>query len=224
MISNDERVKKDVVDQLYWDSKVDSSNVKVEVSNGVVTLSGTLPSLSICMAAVEDADDVVGVRSVINSLKVKTPEMLLVATDEEIKTIVESMLRWSHVIVSYDVDVTVLMGEVTLEGSVSEYWEKIKAEKIALEAAGTTKVINKLSVVPTRKKEDMEIAKDIMAAFDRNVNVDAGWVGVKVEDGKVTLSGNLPDKRAYRAAHNVAASTSGVIDIINDLQISPRKV
>jgi osmotically-inducible protein OsmY len=176
------------------------------------------------MAAVEDAEDVVGVRRVINQLRVRIPEMLQVPTDEEIKTIVESMLRWSHVIVSYDVDVSVVMGEVTLEGSVSEYWEKIKAEKIALEAAGTTKVINKLSVVPTRKKEDMEIAEDIMAAFDRNVNVDAEWVSVKVEDGKVTLSGNLPDKRAYRAAHNVAASTSGVIDIINDLQISPRKV
>jgi hypothetical protein len=115
---------------------------------------------------------------------------------------------------------SVVVGEVTLEGSVFEYWEKTKAEKIALEAAGTTKVINKLSVVPTRKKEDMEIAEDIVAAFDRNANVGAEWVDVKVEDGKVTLSGNLPDKRAYRAAYNVAASTSGVIDIINNLQSS----
>jgi osmotically-inducible protein OsmY len=186
----------------------------------VVTLSGTLSTLSSCIAAVEDADDVVGVRRVINNLKVKIPEMLQVPDDGKIKMIVESMLRWSPIIVSYDVDVSVVKGEVTLEGSVSEYWEKTKAEKIALEAAGTTKVINKLSLVPTRKKEHMEIAEDIMAVFDRNANVDAEWVDVKVEDGKVTLSGNLPDKKAYRVAHNVAASTSGVIDIINDLQIS----
>jgi hypothetical protein len=30
MMRDDERIKKDVVDQLYWDSKVDSSGVKVE--------------------------------------------------------------------------------------------------------------------------------------------------------------------------------------------------
>jgi osmotically-inducible protein OsmY len=53
-------LSKDVVDQLYWDSRVDSSEVKVEVSDGAVTLGGTLTSLSACFAAVEDAEDVAG--------------------------------------------------------------------------------------------------------------------------------------------------------------------
>jgi osmotically-inducible protein OsmY len=71
MTRNDERIKRDVAAQLSRNSRVDSGAVKVEVSDGEVTLSGTLPSLSVCMAAVELIEKVAGVRSVKNNLKVK---------------------------------------------------------------------------------------------------------------------------------------------------------
>ena len=74
MAGNDERIKKDVVARLDRNSRVDSSDVKIEVSNGVVSLSGTLPSLAISMAAVEDAENVAGVRRVNNNIKVKVPK------------------------------------------------------------------------------------------------------------------------------------------------------
>jgi hyperosmotically inducible protein len=218
MTRNDELVKKDVVDQLYWDSRFDSSEIKVEVSGGTVTLSGTLPSLSACMSAVEDARDVSGVLRVKNMLKTKVPELADTQTDEEIKMSVESMLSWNPGIISTDIGVTVEMGEVTLEGTVFSYGEKAKAEKIVMEAAGTTGVTNKLSVVPTRKKEDREIAADIMAAIDRNAHIDIEWVDVKVADGIVTLSGTVPDDRAYDAAHHTAANTPGVIDIVSNIK------
>jgi osmotically-inducible protein OsmY len=185
----------------------------------VVTLSGTLPTPSSCIAAVEDAEDVAGVRRVKNYLKVPVPEMSNVASDDEIKMMIESMLRWNPNIVAKDIDVSVVMGEVTLEGAVPTYWEKIKAEKIALEAAGSTRVINQLAVVPTRDYVDEAIAEDIIAAIDRNINIDAECVNVKVERSVVSLSGNVPDFRAYRAAYNVAANTSGVLNIVNDIKI-----
>jgi osmotically-inducible protein OsmY len=73
MTRNDERIKKDVAAQLNRHSRVDSSAVSVEVSEGMVTLSGTLPALSIGMIAVEIAEKVPGVRSVKNKIKVKVP-------------------------------------------------------------------------------------------------------------------------------------------------------
>jgi osmotically-inducible protein OsmY len=150
---------------------------------------------------------------------VKIPEKFKVPTDEEIKMIIESTLRWNLSIVSTDIDVSVEMGVVILEGPVPTYWEKMKAEKIALEASGANMVDNKLSVIPTHKNADKEIAKDIVAALDRNINVDVEWVDVKVVDGNVTLSGTVPDYRAYRTAYNVTAYTLGVLDIINDLKL-----
>jgi len=220
MTRNDESIKKNVLDQLYWDSRVDSGEVGVEVSDGVVTLSGTLPSLSLCIGAVEDAEEVAGVRRVKNNLAVKVPEIREAQTDEEIKMIIESMLRWNSSVAAANIAVSSVIGEVTLEGSVATYREKMKAEKIAFEAAGATLVTNKLAVVPTRKSADKAIAEDIVAALDRNINVDVEWVDVKVGDGTVTLSGNVPDYRAYRTAYNVTAYTAGVVDIVNDLEIS----
>lgn len=74
MTRNDERIKRDVAAQLSRNSRVDSGAVNVEVTDGEVTLSGTLPSLSVCMAAVEMSESVAGVRSVKNNLKVKVPK------------------------------------------------------------------------------------------------------------------------------------------------------
>lgn len=74
MTRNDERIKRDVAAQLSRNSRVDCSAVNVEVTDGEVTLSGTLPSLSVCMAAVEMSESVAGVRSVKNNLKVKIPK------------------------------------------------------------------------------------------------------------------------------------------------------
>ena len=74
MTHNDDRIKNDVAAQLNRNTRVDSSAVKVEVTDGVVSLSGTLPSLSLGMAAVEIAEKVAGVRSVINNLEVRVPK------------------------------------------------------------------------------------------------------------------------------------------------------
>ncbi|MEE4264531.1 MAG: BON domain-containing protein [Desulfobacteraceae bacterium] len=74
MTRNDEKIKKDVAAQLSRNTRIDSSTVKVDVTDGVVSLSGTLPSLSLGMAAVEIAEKVAGVRSVINNLKVRVPK------------------------------------------------------------------------------------------------------------------------------------------------------
>ena len=63
------------------------------------------------------------------------------------------------------------------------------------------------------------LPNDIVSAIDRNLYVDAELVDVEVEDGIVTLSGNLPTWAAYKAAYNAAAYTSGVLDIVDNLSI-----
>lgn len=50
----DEKIKKNVTDQLYWDHRVDASDVQIEVDEGVVTLSGNVPSFTAKDAAYDD--------------------------------------------------------------------------------------------------------------------------------------------------------------------------
>jgi osmotically-inducible protein OsmY len=81
---SDEGIAKDVVDSLYWDSRVDASKMGVYVNDGIVTLSGTLSSYSERAAASEDAWIISGVRDVKNQLKVDVQKD--VPSDNEIRS------------------------------------------------------------------------------------------------------------------------------------------
>jgi hypothetical protein len=68
-----EEIKKDVVNQLAWDSRVDASNISVKVEDNEVSLSGTVPFFSEKDNAENIAWAVDGVYSIDNELNVKFP-------------------------------------------------------------------------------------------------------------------------------------------------------
>ena len=87
MIRTDEEIKKDIVDHLYWDYGVDASDVKVEVSDSNVTLTGTVQSYAARGAAVSDAWSVRGVTDVDNLLSVHFLPTFAAPTDAELSLI-----------------------------------------------------------------------------------------------------------------------------------------
>lgn len=92
MIRTDEQIKKDMVDELYWDYRVDASNVKAEVSAGEVTLTGTVPNYAARNAAAADAWGIDGVKGLTNLLTVRFPPTFTVPTDAEIKESADRLL------------------------------------------------------------------------------------------------------------------------------------
>lgn len=173
-----EELKRRVLDQLFWDDRVDASRIEVAVHDRQVMLQGHAPSYWEAQAAVEDARVVEG-----------------------------------------DVDVEVRQGEVTLRGSVDSYWKKTRVELIAGEVVGVRNLTNLLAVVPGSRHEDEEVARAVYGALDRNPGVPAGAVGVRVSEGKVILSGVVPDWNSYRAARDAVEFTPGVTDLENNLII-----
>ncbi|MBX6365898.1 MAG: BON domain-containing protein, partial [Gemmatimonadetes bacterium] len=69
----DRELRQAVEDALFYDTWVDADAIQVEVHDGVVTLSGTLPSYEEVRFAVDDAWDVEGVRGVRSQLEVAGP-------------------------------------------------------------------------------------------------------------------------------------------------------
>lgn len=65
----DDRIYEEVCERLTEDGIVDASEVTVSVENGAVTLSGTVPTRDQKWRAEECADDVGGVREVVNQLR-----------------------------------------------------------------------------------------------------------------------------------------------------------
>jgi osmotically-inducible protein OsmY len=217
MNKTDEQIKKDIVDQLYWDVRVDASDVKVDVNNKKATLKGTVPSYAARSAAEADASTISGVMSVKNLLTVKYPPDFAAPTDTEIKFHIENLLLWNPDIDPSNIIISVSAGLVTLEDTVDAYWKTIEVEKIVSAVKGVLNVTNKLAVVPTKDFLDQTIAADIVSAIDRSISVDAESVDVKINKGIVTLSGTVPDWSGYRAAINAAKYTVGVIDIDDKL-------
>jgi len=220
MRRTDEQIKKDITNQLYWDGRVNASDVKVEVSEGKVTLTGSVPSYKAKEAAADDACCILGVKLLNNDLKVALPEKITAPEDDELKAYVEESLMNDQYVKIEDIKVSVTAGWITLEGTVENYWHKTRAENIVSYVVGVTGITNELAVVPSGDFVDKDIAKDIVQAMERNMNVEAEKVNVAVKDGKVTLSGTVSTWAEYYAAYNSAIFTSGVSEVEDKLIIN----
>lgn len=214
---NEEDIKKDVVDQLYWDGRVDAADVQVEVVENRVILSGTVPTLGSRHAADEDAWLIEGVTAVDNQLNVRFPAGMELPKDETISANAANTLLWHPDIDSSDITPVVNEGWVTLKGSGSSYWQKMLAEEVVSALNGVLGVTNELAVVPSKDITDQSIASAIISGLERNAYVDPETVNVEVQNGTVMLSGKVPNLLAYRSAHDVARYTNGVVNVLNNL-------
>jgi hyperosmotically inducible periplasmic protein len=216
-IKDDETIAKDVVESLYWDARVDASKVAVTVDEGIVTLSGTVPSYSFRAAASEAAWLITGVRDVLNEIKVVYP--MEAPTDSAIQDNIKDTLAWDSDLYPFGLSVSVVDGWVTLEGAVDAFWKKTRAEDLAFVRRGVVGLTNKIAVVPTQTVADESLAKTIVDALDRNMNVNVDDINVTVENGVVTLTGTVLNRSSKRAAYDTALYTRGVQDVRDQVTV-----
>jgi osmotically-inducible protein OsmY len=215
---NAEEIKSDVQEQLAWDTRIDSAHIEVDIVDGTVVLSGTVPTYPDRNQAQTDALQVPGVVAVDNRLVVSFPSAYEIPADAEISFNVTSSLLWSPTVDATQIHVSVAGGVVTLSGAVESYWQKQRAGEIAANTGGVIDVRNELTVTPTSPGSlDDNIRQDIIAALQRNARVDTAQMDIEVGDGVVTLRGTVPDYAAYHAAEDAARYTTGVIDVRNHL-------
>jgi hyperosmotically inducible periplasmic protein len=174
--TSDEVIARLVVDELYWDGRVDFSKVQVEVTDGLVTLTGHVPTYADCYGAEADARMVRGVVTVKNHLQVEHPKNV---PDAELAQNVSTVLGWAPDIEASDVEVTARIGTVTLREAVRRYWEKLRVHLLAARVEGVLRVIDELVVTPTGNLSDREIAQSLInkgpgTANARRVADDSG--------------------------------------------------
>ncbi len=220
MKNNDEKIKKGIVDLLYLDSRVDASDVKVEVDDKKVVLRGTVPTYAASEAALLDAWKPPGVVKVDNKLMVKFPAAAgIPPTDSEIKSRIENILSWSQSINEMDIKVSAKKGIVKLDGYVDAYWKKRRASQIVADVGGVLEIKNALKIVPTKSVVDEAIAKDIVSAMKQTHGIEPSDIDIRVKEGKVTLAGTVASPALYRAALDCVENTFGVVDIIDNIVV-----
>ena len=69
------------------------------------------------------------------------------------------------------------------------------------------------------KRSDERIYEEVCELLTHDHEVDGTHIEVKVEDGVVTLTGSVLDRRMKRIAEDVVERVAGVNDIYNELSI-----
>lgn len=212
-----EQIKKDVIDQLYWDDRVNAADVTVEIEDNRALLRGSVPTLSARDFAAADALMVPGVSVVDNQLKVRYPTSVTAPSDTQIQSNVQNLLQWDSAIDAEHIRARVEQGIVTLEGSVDALWKKVHAEEIVANLTGVTAIDNQLTCVPTKDTSDEIIADLVVSALGRTRGINTGAIGVTVANGVVRLTGAVAHRSARDAALKVALHTFGAIGVDDQL-------
>jgi osmotically-inducible protein OsmY len=214
-----EKIKRDIVDHLYWDSRVDASKVNVRIQDSKAILTGSVPTFNAWESAQKDVLITPGINSVDNQLDVIHPEDIEIPSDQAIQENMHNMLKWNPDVDATDVQVIVKEGEVVLKGTVGSYWAKRLIQKLAGQVKGIIQVSNEIIVVPTKTHEDRRIAHAVTSALERISFIDTRQIIVNVENGEVTLSGKIPNHMAHQLVLETCYYTEGVKQIHDGLVI-----
>lgn len=220
MERSSEDIRKDIINQLKWDNRIDEKGIYVDVTDHKVVLSGFVYSHFQRSEAEMNCRTIPGVTAIENNLKIRRPEGVPSVEDKQIEWDIKSVLSLQSTFDRSNIEIAVNNGIVILSGSVDEFWKKSKAEEIVSDVPGVYEVINSLSVVPTGSPYDQSIAADILGAISRVGTIDLESINVEVDGGRVRIKGKVPDWQSYSATHNAAKYTTGVTDLTNELVIS----
>lgn len=142
--------------------------------------------------------------------------------DMQIQADVLEQLRWSPRIFEKDIAVSVRDGIVTLGGTVGSYAQRIAAEHEAEHVAGVKAIANDIQVkLPgSAQRSDAEIAHAAVSALLWDVEVPEDKIQMTVDNGFVTLSGNVEWNFQRSAAERAVRYLSGVKGVINHIAIT----
>ena len=144
--------------------------------------------------------------------------------DKQLKQAVLDELQWEPSVNAAHIGVTAKDGIVTLSGHVENFFQKNAAEKAARRVSDVKAVAEEIEVrLPFNVRHgDEEIAA---AAADRlkwNVAVPDGAVKVKVDKGRVTLTGKVDWRYQQEAAMNDIRTLWGVVGVSNEITVRPK--
>ncbi len=191
--------------------------IDVTVEDGVVTLSGTVSNLLEQDRAVAVTARVKGVRSIIDQLDVRTVER----SDDEIRSDAVRALADDPATDSYEIEVEVNGGIVTLDGTCPSWAGKLLAADVAKGVRGVRKVHNRVTYSYEWDRSDQDIQADIEGRLKMDPYVNEDLIDVTVNDGVVTLRGTVGSlaEKNYAVAKAHAAGTTRILD--SDLTVSP---
>jgi osmotically-inducible protein OsmY len=213
MKSNQE-LQTDVQNALKWEPLLHAAEIGVTAKDGIVSLTGVVSSYAKKMEAESAAKKVIGVRALVEDIKVKFPSAWS-KTNVEIADEVLSALNSNSSIPKDKVKVKVEDGWITLEGELPWNYQKEIAKKSVQYLTGVTGVTNNIKI--KSEVHDAIEKKDVEDAIKRSWSIDDSDIKVSVSGTTVTLTGTVDSWYQRDEAARIAWNTPGIWHVNNEL-------
>ncbi len=199
-----------VMKALAENRRVHADEIAVDDRTGDIVLRGTVGSVVQRAEAARTTRAVPGVQNVEDELRVR-PLGTDGRPDADTEAAVLAAFIDDDELHASLVEVEARDGTVTLRGLVELEWQRDRAERIALEVGGVSRVVNRLRV--GLKVSAAEVAQRVTQV------AGADDVRVSVVDNDVTLAGTVASREYREAVIAAAAATPGVVHLHHALVV-----
>ncbi len=142
-------------------------------------------------------------------------------SDAELKRDIEAELAWDPMVRSNEIGVAVKDGVVTLSGHLETYSEKWAVEKVLRRVPGVKAIALELDVrlSPAHRRSDTDIAQAAELALTWHSLVPPEAVRVTVDNGWITLQGDVEWDFQRKSAEKALRDLRGVVGLSNEITI-----
>lgn len=141
--------------------------------------------------------------------------------DQQIYEDVRRRVTSDKAVTSPDLNVVVQDGIVTLTGRVETNAAKAAAGEDAIIIDGVRAVANDLEVRPAYRRDDTELARDVLSVLKANACVPADHIKAAIIEGRVTLAGEVHWEVQKMMAEAAVKRLHGITGVINHITVKP---
>ena len=202
--------------------------IKIESKNGAVALTGTVADSSHKSLDQDTVENLPGVKSVDNQLKIKG-ESPAEHSDGWVATKVKTALLFHRNVRATKTDVNVKDGIVTLSGEASSLAQKELTTEYAKDVEGVKEVNNEMKIAKTPAKpdetmgekiDDASITAQVKSSLLSHRSTSALMTKVETTDGVVTVSGIAKNAAEKSLVTKLVTDINGVISVNNNMTIA----
>jgi hyperosmotically inducible periplasmic protein len=215
---------------LLLSKHVSPYEIKVETTQGVVTLEGQVPSEQIKAVAGAIVQDTSGVKELHNNLVInpstarnsETEGLGERVADLEIKTMVSEGLSQNETLADQHIGTDVSKRTVTLSGTVQTAAQKYSAEQTAWQVSGVQGVTDNLTAADAQtnpESVDDKLAHRVEFELYSTKAISLKTMQIHADNGTVTLTGNVSTLAESLLAERTAKSVEGVHRVVNTLAV-----